>query len=100
MTSAEFDMVPNMLDNAEFSTAVSFSRDSRREKVQDDRSYYYHRAAAEVSMAQKATGPQAVRAHYDLASHYLDQAYGGGSGRPASSEEVRAHLKTDLFLSR
>ena len=64
----------------------------------DDRAYYYQRAAAEISMAQRATGPQAVRAHYNLAGHYLDQAYGGTSGRPASSEEVREHLKTDLFL--
>lgn len=66
--------------------------------MQDDRSYFYHRAEAEIRMAQEATAPQAVRVHYDLASHYLDRAYGDGSGAPATSEQVRSHLATHMFM--
>lgn len=66
--------------------------------MQDDRSYFYRRAEAEIRMAQKATAPQAVRAHYHLAGRYLDRAYGDGSGKAATSEEVRSHLATQRFM--
>ncbi len=57
-----------------------------------DREYFYRRAEAELKMAQSARDPNAVRAHYTLAGHYLDRAYGGHERRPASAEEIRAHL--------
>ena len=41
----------------------------------DDRDYYYRRAEAQLGMAQASHIPQAVRAHYILAGHYLDRAY-------------------------
>lgn len=41
----------------------------------NDRDYYQVRAEAELKMAQAASNPAAVRAHYTLAGHYLDRAY-------------------------
>ncbi|MDB5694782.1 MAG: hypothetical protein JWN21_325 [Sphingomonas bacterium] len=35
--------------------------------------YYYRRAEAELKMAQAATVPAAVKAHYELANRYLEQ---------------------------
>ena len=66
--------------------------------MRDDRAYFYERAEAEIGMAQKAASAQAVRAHYHLASHYLDRAYSDASGEPATSEQVRSHLAADLFM--
>jgi hypothetical protein len=39
-------------------------------------SYFYDRAEQELECAQGATHPAAVKAHYLLASYYLDQFYG------------------------
>lgn len=44
----------------------------------DDYLYYYRRAERELDMAQKATSPAAVKAHYTLARFYLDRVHGGG----------------------
>lgn len=63
-----------------------------------DRNYFYKRAEAELKMAQAARDPSAVRAHYTLAGHYLDRAYGGNEHRPASSAQIRAHLPIPLHL--
>lgn len=35
--------------------------------------YYYRRAEAELEMAQAATIPAAVKAHYELANLYLER---------------------------
>ncbi len=43
----------------------------------DDRAYFSARAEAELKMAQAARNPEATRAHYTLAGHYLDRAHGG-----------------------
>jgi hypothetical protein len=40
-----------------------------------DRDYFYHRAEAELEMAQRSAIPSAVQAHYALAGHYLDKVY-------------------------
>lgn len=40
-----------------------------------DRAYFEERAEAELSMAQSAAHPAAVRAHYLLAGFYLDRLY-------------------------
>jgi hypothetical protein len=40
-----------------------------------DRAYLEERAEAELSMAQAAAHPAAVRAHYLLAGFYLDRLY-------------------------
>jgi hypothetical protein len=43
----------------------------------DDDEYFYARAEAELEMAQRAENGAAVKAHYDLANHYLERVYGG-----------------------
>ena len=47
--------------------------------MRDDSNYFYDRAETELELAQRATHPLAVRAHYIIANHYLDRCY----GRPA-----------------
>ena len=42
-----------------------------------DDEYFYGRAETELELAQRATHPLAVRAHYIIANHYLDRCYGG-----------------------
>ncbi len=54
----------------------------------DDTEYFYRRAEAELEMAQKTEVPQAVKAHYTLASAYLDRVY--GEGEPALPPEPEA----------
>jgi len=49
-----------------------------------DDEYFYGRAETELELAQRATHPLAVRAHYIIANHYLDRCYGGDE--PASTE--------------
>ena len=49
---------------------------------EDDRSYYQHRAEVETALAQQATLPSVVRAHYQLAEAYFDKL--------ASAERVSA----------
>lgn len=41
----------------------------------DDATYFYQRAEAELEMAQTAEHPAAVKAHYLLATHYLDSLH-------------------------
>jgi hypothetical protein len=56
--------------------------------MRDDTTYFYARAETELELAQRATHPEAVRAHYIIANHYLDRCYGGsdaatgGDGAP------------------
>lgn len=45
--------------------------------MRDDELYFYERAETELELAQRATHPLAVRAHYIIANHYLDRCYGG-----------------------
>ena len=40
-----------------------------------DREYFEKRAEAELSLAQAAAHPAAVRAHYLMAGFYLDRLY-------------------------
>jgi hypothetical protein len=40
-----------------------------------DKDYFEERAEAELSMAQAAAHPAAVRAHYMLAAFYLDRLH-------------------------
>ena len=42
----------------------------------DDLDYYERRAEAEIALAQRAQHYRAVRAHYELASAYLDRIHG------------------------
>lgn len=42
----------------------------------DDPDYLERRAEAQLELAQSATDPRAVRAHYELANSYLDRLYG------------------------
>jgi hypothetical protein len=48
--------------------------------------YLYERAEAELKLAQQATHPKAVHAHYLLAGYYLDRYYSGGEPLPAAAE--------------
>lgn len=50
----------------------------------EDSDYYRGRAEAEIAAAHKAEKPEAMRAHYILAGHYLNRAHG------ASPREVEA----------
>ena len=49
-----------------------------------DEEYFYQRAETELELAQKATHPAAVRAHYII--HYLDRVY----SQPADGVVVEA----------
>lgn len=40
---------------------------------EDDAIYYYRRAEAELEQAQRATKPEVVRAHCQLANAYLER---------------------------
>lgn len=42
----------------------------------EDLAYYERRAEAEIGLAQQARHARAVRAHYELASAYLDRIHG------------------------
>ncbi|WBH15340.1 hypothetical protein [Sphingomonas radiodurans] len=42
----------------------------------DDHTYFSRRADRELDMAQRATSPQAVKAHYALATFYLGRVHG------------------------
>lgn len=59
----------------------------------DDRAYFQVRAEAELKMAQAAQNPEASRAHYTLAGHYLDRAFGGTEGRPPLMTQIRTKLQ-------
>ena len=40
---------------------------------EDDATYFYRRAEAELEQAQRADKPEAVRAHFMLANAYLER---------------------------
>ena len=40
---------------------------------EDDAAYFYRRAEAELEQAQRASTPEAVHAHFMLATAYLDR---------------------------
>jgi hypothetical protein len=42
----------------------------------DELAYFESRAEAEISLAQQARHARAVKAHYELASAYLDRIHG------------------------
>lgn len=48
----------------------------------DDPDYLEQRAEAEIDMARSATDPRVVRAHYELATAYLDRIH------PEEAEEA------------
>lgn len=56
----------------------------------DDMLYYYQRAERELAMAQKAVAPEASKAHYTLAGHYLDRVYGDRRDGPVLTVAVPA----------
>lgn len=41
----------------------------------EDANYYERRAEAEIEMARRASSSEAVQAHYQLATYYLDRLY-------------------------
>lgn len=51
--------------------------------MRDDSNYFYDRAETELELAQRATHPAAVRAHYIIANHYLDRCYSGAAPEAA-----------------
>ena len=42
----------------------------------DEVAYYERRAEAEIALAQQARHARAMKAHYELASAYLDRIHG------------------------
>lgn len=57
-----------------------------------DHAYFLERAEAAIEMAQKASNPSVVHVHCQLADLYLNEAYGDGSGRPVTNEQVRSRI--------
>jgi uncharacterized protein YfeS len=55
--------------------------------MRDDTTYFYDRAETELELAQRATHPLAVRAHYIIANHYLDRCYGGTTTPPSGHDD-------------
>jgi hypothetical protein len=53
-----------------------------------DRDYFEARAEAELSLAQSASHPAAVRSHYVMAGHYLDRLYGQDNDAAVPMEGV------------
>ncbi|QNE32015.1 hypothetical protein F1C10_08735 [Sphingomonas sp. NBWT7] len=56
----------------------------------DDKDYFYRRAELELEMAQRTEHPEAVKAHYTIASYYLDKVYSDADDAvidPAASDE-------------
>jgi len=54
-------------------------------------SYFERRAEIELEMAQRATHPAVVHAHYCMADLYLDRVYGAGQDA-VSAEPGRTDL--------
>ena len=48
--------------------------------ARDDAAYFERRAEDQIALAQRSRDARVVRAHYELATQYLDRAYGD---RPA-----------------
>ena len=42
----------------------------------EDILYFERRAEAELELAQRSTDSRVVKAHYELAAHYLERIYG------------------------
>jgi len=61
------------------------------DSLADSREYLAMRAEAELDLAQSATHPAAVKAHYVLAGYYLDRLYGPPSndGEGEGPQEAR-----------
>jgi hypothetical protein len=55
--------------------------------MRDDTTYFYARAETELELAQRATHPDAVRAHYIIANHYLDRCYGGDAAVTGGADD-------------
>lgn len=57
-----------------------------------DSDYYLQRAEAELTMAQAADHPAAVRAHYHLAGFYLDRVHSPLSNEALADDGAAAQL--------
>ena len=58
-----------------------------------DKDYFERRAEAEIEAAQASSHAAAVRAHYELAGHYLDLVHNPDQAAPASDGGLPAlHL--------
>ena len=51
--------------------------------TRQDRHYYLGRAEAEIDLAQRATHPDVVGVHYQMAERYLDRVYGSPESDPS-----------------
>lgn len=56
--------------------------------MRTDDIYYYERAETELELAQRATHPSAVRAHYIIANHYLDRCYGSTGAEEGDHDQA------------
>ena len=55
---------------------------------EQDKLYFEARAEAELALAQAASHPAVVRAHYLLAGFYLDRVYGQDNQTSSAAEEI------------
>lgn len=53
-----------------------------------DELYFEHRAEAELMMASASDDPAACRAHYELATLYLDRVHPPGDERHGERDEI------------
>lgn len=53
-----------------------------------DRLYFQQRAERELELAASTEDPAVCRAHYELATHYLDMAHGAHMRMPADPERL------------
>lgn len=51
-------------------------------------SYFEERAEEELELAQRASHPKAVKAHYELAGFYLDRVHGPSQDVSQTSQDL------------
>lgn len=62
--------------------------------------YFYERAEGELKLAQQASEPAVVKAHYQVAGYYLDRVYGDGGQAEASSDNHAAAALSDTLRKK
>lgn len=86
-TTRALTPMDNAHDGAALASELTVGKETEVFDMRDDDRYFYKRAETELELAQRATHPLAVRAHYIIANHYLDRCYGGLSANDEDGSE-------------